>query len=549
LTQLAEQVILLLITRKSSALRDNAPKIIALFAVYFITARLGLMLGAVSGFATFVWPPSGISLAALFIFGTELWPGIALGAFFANWSLGAPFGVAAGIALGNTLEAMTGVFLLRRFGFLTSLENLRSVLGLVLPATVLSTIVSASIGVISLFLGGKLPSAALGATWLAWWLGDVMGNLIVAPFLFVWSSKVSLRKEPRQITEASLVMLGMLFCGIFVFTELIFVGDPIFPRPFCIFPVMMLVAVRLGQRGVVTANLLLAVIIIYTTALGGGQFWTGSLSNSLLQANIFLTILIVSKLVFASAMTERNRLFLEAQNAIRARDEFLSIASHELKTPLTSLKLQLQMALRGVDPEKNLVPSPEKLAKVLKIFNEQVNRLTNLIEDLLDVSRISAGKLILRRETLNLGQLANEVVEQFSAIATEAHCSVELKINNEVSGVWDRTRIEQTIVNLLSNAIKYAPNSPITIDVASDDANATIIVQDLGPGIPKDQHTKIFDRFERVTTSKNINGLGLGLYIVSEIVHSHSGSIRVESEAGQGAKFIVTLPLHSNNLL
>lgn len=519
-------------------------QIVILLAVYFVTARLGLMLGAVSGFATFVWPPSGIALVALFIFGFELWPAIALGAFLVNWSLGAPIGVAIGIAAGNTIEPIVGAYFLRRLGFLASLENLKSVLCLVIPAALLSPVVSATIGVSSLFLGGKLPQIAFGATWLAWWSGDVMGILIVAPFLLVWSSRPSLIKEPRQIAEAILLFLVVLLCSLLIFTDWVVVGDPVFPRPFCIFPVMMLVAVRWGQRGVATANLLLAAIIIYMTAIGGGRFWTGALTDSLLQVHIFLAILIVSKMVFASAVAERKRLYVEAQNAIRARDEFLSIASHELKTPLTSLRLQLQMANRSLESGQNIAPSAEKLAKVLAVSNGQVDRLTSLVEDLLDVSKISVGKLSLHFEKLNLCDLVRDVTEQFSAVAADAKCSVDLSLCDEAIGYWDRTRFEQIVVNLLSNGIKYASGKPIVITVACDTQNATLIVEDLGPGIPKEQHSKIFERFERATTSRNISGLGLGLFIVSEIVRAHRGSVCVESESDQGTRFIVKLPLN-----
>src|SRR5947199_7367290 len=157
--------------------------ILALFAIYFTTARLGLSLNAVSGFATLVWLPSGIAVAALLLFGYRLWPGILLGAFLVNLFNGAPAFVALGIGLGNTLEALVGTYLLKRTGFSLALDRLRDVLVLVLLAMPLSAMVSATIGVSSLFLGKVVTFASYYPTWRAWWIGAVVSILMVTPFL------------------------------------------------------------------------------------------------------------------------------------------------------------------------------------------------------------------------------------------------------------------------------------------------------------------------------------------------------------------------------
>jgi signal transduction histidine kinase len=166
-----------------------------------------------------------------------------------------------------------------------------------------------------------------------------------------------------------------------------------------------------------------------------------------------------------------------------------------------------------------------------------------LVEDLLDVSKIGLGKLNLRFEKLNLCEVARETVERLAVVASDAKCSIQMNLSHEIYGFWDRSRIEQTVVNLLTNAIKYAPGKPIILTASSDYRQATLVVEDFGPGIPKDNQSRIFERFERATSSKNIHGLGLGLFIVSQIVRAHEGSIRVESELGRGSKFVVILPL------
>ena len=261
-------------------------------------------------------------------------------------------------------------------------------------------------------------------------------------------------------------------------------------------------------------------------------------------------LLFAEELARRAAMAIDNaKLYRDAQEAIRTRDEFFSIASHELKTPITSLKMMLQVTQRGVKPEKGIAPPPEKLAKMLDTSSRQVNRLTHLIEDLLDVVKIRAGKLNFDFEELNLSELAKEVVEQYSDALAAAKCPLELNIEPEVIGYWDRSRIEQVVVNLISNAIKYAPGARIKIEVRSRAETAQLVIQDFGPGIAPAQQAKMFQRFERANASRNITGLGLGLFIVKQIVEAHGGTIRIESQEGKGSAFIVELPRREGMLL
>lgn len=244
----------------------------------------------------------------------------------------------------------------------------------------------------------------------------------------------------------------------------------------------------------------------------------------------------------AGIAIENALLYSSAQAAIRARDEFVSIASHELKTPITSLKMQLQMMQRGVNLEKGLTPSPEKLMKALTNSSNQVDRLTLLIEDLLDVTRIARGKLTYQFEEVNLSRLVKEVLERFSEEIQFAKCDLSEELEESVMVYCDRYRMEQVIVNLLSNAIKYGSNTPIHASVKTHDGEAVLTIQDHGMGIPKEMQSKIFERFERAISSTNISGLGLGLYISKQIIDAHQGVIKVESELHKGSTFEVSLP-------
>ena len=247
----------------------------------------------------------------------------------------------------------------------------------------------------------------------------------------------------------------------------------------------------------------------------------------------------------ASIAVDNAILYKHAQEAIRLRDEFLSIASHELKTPLTSLSLQIQLADRGLKRERELLESADRLVRVFDSSNKQVRRLTTLVDELLDVSRIQAGRFTFDFVMINLSNLVKDVVQRMSDQLIKAGCSVNLAIEDGIWGEFDSLRIEQILNNLLSNAIKYACGTSINIELKRVDAKVQLVVEDHGPGIPVEQQASIFDRFVRAKNAANIAGMGLGLFIVREIVRGHAGTIKLDSDRGRGAKFTIDLPLQA----
>lgn len=239
------------------------------------------------------------------------------------------------------------------------------------------------------------------------------------------------------------------------------------------------------------------------------------------------------------------------RRALNERDEFLSIASHELKTPLNTLTLQLQlfdrilnMALDDPEASKNLCArfSAEKVKKILRVCGHYSKKLTGLVDDLLDLTRLRSGTLFLNPKDVDLTQLTREVVERLAA-GTDLASPITVRAV-DVRGIWDPTRMEQIVTNLVSNAIKYGEGKPIAVEITSDAASglATLRVTDQGMGIHTEMQAKIFDRFQRAVGSTHITGLGLGLYITRQIVEAHGGTISVQSEPGQGSTFTVVLP-------
>jgi PAS domain S-box-containing protein len=245
---------------------------------------------------------------------------------------------------------------------------------------------------------------------------------------------------------------------------------------------------------------------------------------------------------------ENARLYQEAQDAIGARDEFLSIASHELRTPLTPLQIQLQRLL-GVAGKAGLDHMPkEQVRGMLQRSAIQVSRLATLIDSLLDVSRITAGRFHLELEQVDLLALAREVIARFNEAATAGGSLLTLTTSDPVSLRCDPLRVEQVLSNLLSNAIKYGNGQPIEVRVGISGEIGTLVVADKGIGIGSDKLPKIFDRFERGEAARSYAGLGLGLYIAKQIVEAHHGSIRVSSEPGKGSVFTVEVPLNPKEL-
>jgi PAS domain S-box-containing protein len=230
------------------------------------------------------------------------------------------------------------------------------------------------------------------------------------------------------------------------------------------------------------------------------------------------------------------------EEALIARDQFLSIASHELKTPLTSLKLQAQLTLRSLHMDREITSQRQKM--MAHQTSELVGRLTRLIDDMLDVSRIKTGKLKLDKSEHDLGDIVREVVLQMSVLFEAAHLPIpSIKVDQKLIGHWDRFRLEQVIGNLLTNAIRYGCGKPVEISISSFEKTVLISVKDYGYGIAQEDLKRIFDSFERAINSSEVSGLGLGLFISKEIVESHSGKIWVESELEKGSTFHVSLPL------
>jgi signal transduction histidine kinase len=517
-------------------------RVVALAVTYAVVARLGLGVEALGGLATLVWPPTGVALAALVIFGVGLWPGVAAGALIANVGAGASVSVATGIAVGNTLEAVLGAtIVLRAAGFERGLGTFRSVAAVVLAALA-STLVSATVGVASMLGGRIIAGDQLGSTWLSWWLGDVIGALVVAPLLLNLSSRHPDGLRNRGL-EALLLGMLLVLTVAFVFGH----GEGGFAtpvrRPFVVMPYLIWATVRFGPRGAVLATFVASAGAILATALQRDHLSATKLHDRLLELQCFMAVAAVTFLILGAAMAERGRLLefeqtahAEARRAVLARDDFLAIASHELRTPLTPLKLQLDSLIRAFDGDARIKDRLERAAR-------QTDRLARLTEELLDVSRISAGRLELDPQRLELGEMIDELLEQYREDASRAGSAISFERPGAATWVrWDRGRAAQAVSGLVSNAIRYGKGKPIEVTLVEAGGLMDVAVRDHGVGIESSSHGRIFERFERAATARGYGGLGLGLYLVREIARAHGGDVSVSSTPGIGSVFTLRLP-------
>lgn len=243
-------------------------------------------------------------------------------------------------------------------------------------------------------------------------------------------------------------------------------------------------------------------------------------------------------------VTEQRRSRDLAEKAVKARDNMISISAHELLTPISGTKLHLQTLKKKLEKGEDL--ARDALLKIASQTDHSLNRLNKLVNDMLDISRINLGKLTLKRERVNLSALIADTVDHSAPAMDTAGCTAKMHIEAGIEACVDPYRIEQVLSNLISNACRYAYGKPVEISLVKDHDIARLIVVDHGIGIKEEDRDRIFERFERATTLNEKAGLGLGLFLVKQIVEAHGGNVYVESEICKGSKFTVELPLEVN---
>lgn len=632
-----------------------------IFLLYFMSGKFGLMLAYIHPSASSIWPPTGIAIALFMIYGYRFWPAIFLGALLFNLSILGSFITSLGIALGNTLEGLVAVYLVKKYAKgIHAFERPRDIALFALLAGGVSTLISATTGVTSLALGNLVAWPTYPIVWLTWWLGDMGGALIYAPVLLLWYQNREVHYKKSQILELFLFSISFLTLCFIVFKNIL-------PFPYLITAIMLWIAFRFGSRDTATAILVLAVYGEMATLRGNGPFFVGStdLNHALILLQLFLVIISTTTLSIAAEVSERKRaqqslsdrehrfralvekstdavtlvdisggilyvspsiqrilgytqaefegtngftyvhpddipvaqkilgeviekpstiasielrlknhggdwIWIEAivrnllhdrtVNAVvvnfreiterkeleMAKNEFLMIAAHELRSPLAAMRWSMELIFSSQEK----IP-PGIADKIERLYRNNQDMII-LVNEILDVSRIIQGDIPNAPQPISLETVIHKEVTGMHGFAKSHDVTLRAVIPKKKFPTLyiDLKRITGVIQNLLSNAIKYnTPQGSVTITLSTNKKHVRITVADSGIGIPVKEQDKLFTKFFRTSNaiSRNTEGTGLGLFIVKSYVIGWGGTITVRSptipDSDRGTTMEISLPL------
>lgn len=519
--------------------------------LYFVVAIVGLQFAVVGSTVTLVWPSSGIALVVVLSLGYRMALGIALGALVANAWMGLPILLAGGIAIGNALEAVMGAWLLTRFASLRrELDRHRDVFALIVLAAMVSTALSAVVGVGTLTLGGVVPFESYLSVWMIWWLGDMMGVLMVAPPLLIWLNHPPPVLSKLQIVEALLLLAILLIVCTVIFSAPELAGHGYYPASLAVIPLVVWGALRFEYFGAALVTFLISALAAWGTAHGTGPFVTPSTLASLIGWSIFTNVMAMTGLLIAvSSAAHRHseaaliatldELTLQkgyAEQANLDKSNFIAVASHDLRQPMHAIALYvaaLQPTLAG-----------RAAASTLDKIESAVTAMENMCSAILDVSRLEAGVVVPDIACVPVQCLLDGLYNDFCHEASAKGLKLRLRYGN-ASASSDPVLLARILRNLIANALRYTKHGGVLISARRRQGKIRFQVWDTGCGITPEQKNLIFRQYFQVPSAQNSGqfGQGLGLYIVDQLTHLLKHSLTVHSQPGRGTVFSVDVPL------
>ena len=560
----------------------TAASIGALALIYFFAGKFGLRLAFLHPSATAVWPPTGIALAALLIFGFHLWPGITIGALALNLATAGTFATSAGIAVGNTLEAVLGAWLVLRFASgRDAFSRAGAIFKYVLLAGLISTAVSATFGVTSLYRAGFAIKEDWLAIWLTWWLGDMTSNLVIAPLLFVWSANPRPELNPKQKLEACASILLSFCAAVVVFGGSIAFFN-VYRLSFLCIPPVLWAAYRFGRHGAVTTVFLVSATAIWGTLSGFGPFASAQPNESLVLLQGFMGTIALTAAVLAAVTAERrqteaalriseqelHRLNRELEGRVQERTASLEKAHtellrdieererlqaqlrqqerlsalglatakvvHEIANPLNSIALAAELLARRLEQSPTDIDA--EASDLTMALRREISRLGSLLEDIRSFSMPNTK--VMDMELTDVSALADELLERERAAYERRGIVIKKDFPSGLPRVMaDNKKMTQVLLNLCKNAVEaMAEGGTLTVRAYRSGDGLCIEVADTGTGIPHD-----LDVFEPLMTTKP-SGMGVGLPIVAQIVGAHGGNITYQSQMDKGTVFRILLP-------
>ena len=510
---------------------------------YWLAASASLRLALVHGQVTPIWPPTGIALVAMLVFGRKVWPAVFLGALAVNLPIGpSPLG-AAFIAAGNTLAPLTAASLLKRAGFRIELDRLRDAAAIIVLGALVAMTISATVGTSVLVLSGTVPPDGFWATGAVWWAGDAMGILLVAPFLLSLLPNAS---SPVLTLRSGAEFVGILL-GVGILTFVLFQNR--LRLEYLVFPLIMLAAWRFRLRGAAPAALIASGVAVWSAVQGAGPFGSETLLQKMVTLQVFNVFVALASFVLAAFIEARKRaeemtrLYVSATAASQTKSSFLNMAAHELLTPLTVFTGYLSLLSGG-----SLGKPPQAWDTPINILMSKTREMERIISDLQNASRLEVvDPHLVGAAAIDLRKVVEEGVER--ALPRTELLRADITVNLPLDPVpveADEDHLGRVMDDLVNNALTYTIRTPrLVIGLTTRSRRAIVRVEDNGVGIRAGERERVFDRLYRVVDPQVVvPGIGLGLYICRQLAQSYGGSLVVESSTpGKGSVFALTLPL------
>jgi len=507
-----------------------------LAAVYFVLAKASLFFAIPPGYASAIWPAAGLALAALWMGGLRLWPGVFIGAAAGYYAVEGSLATALAIGLGDALEALAGGWLARRFladrrGPFSQPRYVMRFFGVALAASP----IAATLGVAQLASTGNVAPGTVLANWLTWWLGDATGMMIFTALIVAWSRPGRVTWTPAKIAEGLALLVALVLCATEVFTGRTF-GPHSESLGFVVLPFIIWAAIRFGGREAVTMCVVVGIVALAATANGTGPFAPYGLYASLLLQQAFVATLVAIGLVLAGLMRQLNRLAETKRRAHAEMEHMIHLAAHDLQEPIrTVINFSDLLSRRYADQL-----GAEGL-EYLRFITGGATQSRLLIGELLEL--LEAGRRRLVLEKTGAEDVLDAALQSLKGAVEESGATVSVSALPQVRA--DRRLLQSVFQNLLGNAIRYRSQAAPRVKVSAElQGKAWVFsVRDNGIGIDPRFQAEIFDAFRRLgPRGADDGGAGLGLALCKKVIERHGGRIWLESPPSGGSIFHFSLP-------